>query len=115
MIRLVQLALPALSFLGRHVHARDRNLVADVRARFSFDSTIYDWILTHFADRTQELVNQGFQPLSLSMYGDPANALFAGVFDKRPGPALRWAFGYTMERFLNESAGTAPTGTIPCS
>ena len=63
---------------------------------------IYDARLDHFAARTNDLVNEGCQPLSLSMYGDPGHALFAGVFDKRPGPPLRWTLGSTISDFLWE-------------
>lgn len=63
---------------------------------------VYDWARQHFVPKSDELVAQGFQPLSLSMYGDPEDARFAGVFDKRPGPPVRRAMGFTLADFSTE-------------
>jgi CubicO group peptidase (beta-lactamase class C family) len=74
---------------------------------------LYDWDRPAFVTRSDELVSQGFQPLSLSMYGDPEKASFAGVFDKRPGPQLRRAMGFTIDHFRNEEAQNAVDGFHP--
>jgi CubicO group peptidase (beta-lactamase class C family) len=74
---------------------------------------LYNWSRPAFVARGDELVSQGFQPLSLSMYGDPENALFAGVFDKRPGPPLRRVMGFTIDDFRNQEGQNAVDGFYP--
>lgn len=74
---------------------------------------LYDWAQSHFVGKSDELVAQGFQPLSLSMYGDPEDARYAGVFDKRPGPQLRRAIGFTIAHFLNELTQNQKQGFYP--
>jgi CubicO group peptidase (beta-lactamase class C family) len=75
--------------------------------------TVYDWAHADFVWKSDELIAQGFQPLSLSVYGDPENARFAGVFDKRPGPQLRRAIGYTIDDFINEHTQNQQQGFYP--
>src|SRR5262245_13670870 len=75
--------------------------------------TVYDWAHSHFVGKSDELIAQGFQPLSLSVYGDPEDARFAGVFDKRPGPPLRRAIGYTINDFLDEQTQNQKQGFYP--
>lgn len=38
---------------------------------------LYDWSFADFAAQAKALADEGQQPLSLSMYGDPANPRFA--------------------------------------
>ena len=47
------------------------------------------------AGRVAELKPKGFRLLSLSMYGDPKDARYAAVWDKRTGPEWEHAFGFT--------------------
>ena len=48
------------------------------------------------AARMNELAPKGFKLLSLSMYGDPKDARYAAVFDKRGGPGWEFALGFTV-------------------
>src|SRR5262245_9100049 len=75
--------------------------------------TVYDWAHGDFVWKSDELIAQGFQPLSLSVYGDPENALFAGSCDKRPGPQLRRAIGYTIDDFVFEQTQNQNQGFYP--
>lgn len=75
--------------------------------------TLYDWNFADFAARTEELVTEGFRPLSLSMYGSPADPRFAGVWDKRPGPAVRWYLGYTVADFQTAYGQNIADGFFP--
>jgi CubicO group peptidase (beta-lactamase class C family) len=74
---------------------------------------LYDWAFDHFVGRTKELMDQGFRMLSLSHYGEGAAVRFAGVFDKRPRPPVRWFFGYTIQDFLWAYGQSVAEGFYP--
>jgi len=74
---------------------------------------LYDWAFEHFTGRTQELLDQGFRMLSLSQYGEGAGVRFAGVFDKRPRPPVRWFFGYTIQDFVAAHSQSVAAGFSP--
>jgi CubicO group peptidase (beta-lactamase class C family) len=74
---------------------------------------VYDWAFTDFVARTKQLADQGFRPLSLSTYGDPKAARFAGVWDKRPGGQLHWYLGYTVGDFQGEYNQNRAAGFYP--
>jgi CubicO group peptidase (beta-lactamase class C family) len=60
---------------------------------------VYDWATEHFIGKCGELLGQGYKLISLSMYGAGAGLRYAGVFDKRPGPAQGTILGHTLEHF----------------
>jgi hypothetical protein len=74
---------------------------------------IYNRTFDDFVARTDKLLAQGFQPQSLSAYGEHDDILWAGVFDKRPGPPIRKALGYAVADFAVVQATNAADGFFP--
>src|SRR6185436_3744650 len=56
-----------------------------------------DLTLDQIAAQVDKLKPQGFQLLSLSMYGDPFDPRFSAVWDKRPGPFWVAPLGFTVD------------------
>src|SRR5262245_26988606 len=74
---------------------------------------VYDRSFSDFAAKAKALVDEGQQPLSLSVYGDPADPRFAGVWDRRAGPALRLSLNTTLAAFQTASAQNIAAGFYP--
>ena len=59
-----------------------------------------DWAHSHFVGRSDDLLAQGLQPLSLSVYGEPEDARFAGVSDGAGLAAAMEAHARVQARLL---------------
>jgi CubicO group peptidase (beta-lactamase class C family) len=72
-----------------------------------------DLSFTAFTARVKELLPQGYQPLSLSMYGNPFDPRFSAVWDKRPGPPWKWYPATFVADLKNEYAKNKAAGFYP--
>lgn len=72
----------------------------------------YDWSFADFAGRLKTLETQGLRLRSLSMYGSPANPLFAAVWRTGSTP-WRWYLGYTRSDFASAASSCAADGLFP--
>ncbi|GAB2516781.1 serine hydrolase [Spirosoma aerophilum] len=59
------------------------------------------------------LVPKGFRPISLSVYGDRANPLYAAIWVQRPGPAFAGIHGATAANFQKFFDSWAAKGFSP--
>lgn len=63
------------------------------------------WVATHdrshadYQNQWNTLVPQGYRPISLSVYGNPAQPLYAAVWVQRSGPAFAGIHGATAAQF----------------
>lgn len=73
----------------------------------------FDFSFADFVARTNELLPQGFRLLSLSMYGDPFDARFSAVWDKRSGPDWGFSYGFTVPDVVADAATNKAAGLFP--
>jgi CubicO group peptidase (beta-lactamase class C family) len=90
-------------FCGRAAEPRARK--KESKINFKETTMVLPFIATH--DRTHDdyqhqwntLVPQGYRPISISVYGDRSNPLYANVWVQKSGPAFAGIHGATASEF----------------
>lgn len=73
----------------------------------------HDQTAASHQDKWNTLPGQGYRPISLSVYGDPASAKYAAVWVQRTGPAYAGVHGLSADAYASKVTEMKNAGYLP--